>query len=90
MYSFIRPVAFVRLCEWARKENREANWFPVEQRVAGWSRGWQGQAGRDLSTPRGVQVAPTQLRFIAPKREKNLPCQSLFAQLCVAQKAGKG
>lgn len=31
-------------------------------------------------------MAPTQLRFIAPKREKHLPCQSLFAQF---QRRGK-
>lgn len=62
------------------KENREANWFPVEQ---GGARARQGE----ISSPRGVQVAPTQLGFIAPKREKHLPCQSLFAQLCGALKA---
>lgn len=86
MYSFIRLVAFVRRTEWAENEPKELVPRGAGQASPG-SVGW-GQAllgRRDL--PRGVQVAPTQLRFIAPKREKHLPCQSLFAQF---QRRGKG
>lgn len=55
-------------------------------RGAGRQDGARARQG-EISSPRGVQVAPTQLGFIAPKREKHLPCQSLFAQLCGALKA---